>query len=267
MDKKIAIVCSWGGMRCSYTGGFLVGLGKRFPDFKPDIMIATSWGAGCAAYYLSHQLWEMERIWTEHLANPGFINPLKIRKIMNIDYAIDVVLRRIEPLDTGKILATQTKWYIVVTEVVSWIPFYFSQEDTKEKDHIFDFIQASMSVPLLYGKKIIYGTSYIDGGFGASFYKTVEKAVEFGATHILAIDASRSQSEDFDSLWSEGISIELIRNQKIPAKLLTHSKKILTESFELGLRDAINHPWLTKLFERPTWDSSQIDVDSCAKVL
>ncbi len=253
MLKKIAIVCSWGGMRCSYTGGFLVGLGRRFPDFKPDIMIATSGWAGCASYYLTDQLWEMERIWTTHLANPGTINPLKIQKMMSIDYAIDDVLRIREPLHTAKMLESETKWYIVVTQVSNQAPVYFPQEDIREKDHIYDLIQASMSVPLLYGKeKILYGTSYVDGGFGAPFYKTVKKAIELGATQILAIDSSRSQSEDIDSLRTEGVNIELIRNPKIPARLLSHSEKILTDSFELGLRDAMDHSWLDAFFERIT---------------
>ncbi len=131
MKKKIAIVCSGWGMRCSYTWGFLVGLGTKFPNFKPDIMIATSGWAGSAMYYLTDQLSEMKNIWTDHLANRGFINPLRLWKIMNIEYAIHEVLRRKEPLHVEKLVGSNVQWYITARAIRNMKANYFSQEDIR----------------------------------------------------------------------------------------------------------------------------------------
>lgn len=193
-------------------------------------------------YYLTDQLSEMKNIWTDHLANRDFINLIRLWKIMSIDYAIDIALRLKEPLQVQKLVNSKTKWYITATAVRNMEAKYFTQEDILAGDDIFDILQASMSVPLVYGRiKTFSGKHYIDGGIGAPFSKTVEKAIEMGATHILAIDASRKQNQPIESLSQHGVDILLMRNQALPARLLTHNSRILTQAFELGYRDAINH--------------------------
>ncbi len=242
VKKKTAIVCSWGGMRCSYTWGFLCGLEKRFPSQKPDIIISASGWAGSASYYLTDQFSELRNIWTKHLANPCFINPYRIYEIMSIDYAINIVLRKKEPLHVWNLLQCTTDWYIPITQVSDKNPIYFSQKNIKKGEDIFDLLMATMSIPLVYGKeKTFYGKKYIDGCIAAPFYKTIERAIELWATHILAIDVSIKQNQNISSLKTEWVHIELVRNQNMPAKLLSHSEEVLTKTFELWYKDAMEN--------------------------
>lgn len=249
-SKKTAIILSWWGMRCSYTWGFLCWLAERFPSKKPDIIIATSGWAGCATYYLTDQYDEIYNIWTNQLANTGFINPYKIYRVMSIDFVINTVLRKNKPLFIDRFLQTKTNWYITASEIPRNIPAYFSREDIVSWEDIFDIMEASMSVPVLYGwVKSFYGKKYIDGWVAAPFSATVEKAIALWATDIIAVDTSRRQNQDILSLHREWVSIYLIRNTDIPARLLTHNSKVLEETFMMGYNDALENYSLEDFFD------------------
>lgn len=249
-SKKTAIILSWWGMRCSYTWGFLCWLAQKFPSKKPDIIIATSGWAGCATYYLTDQYDEIYNIWTNQLANTGFINPYKIYRVMSIDFVINTVLRKNKPLFIDRFLQTKTNWYITASEIPRNTPAYFSRGDIVSWEDIFDIIEASMSVPVLYGwVKSFYGKKYIDGWVAAPFSATIEKAILLWATEILAIDTSRAQDQNISSLQRKWLSIHLVRNMEIPAKLLTHNPKILEETFMMGYNDALVNNSLEDFFD------------------
>src|SRR3989344_9402491 len=113
--EKIALIVTGGGMRSAYCGGVVHGLAKKHPDFKPDIIIASSGGSGCASYYATEQTDHGENIYKNLITTSKFISFLRPSKIMDIDYLIDEVFKKQAPLDVKKLKKIKQKLLFAVT--------------------------------------------------------------------------------------------------------------------------------------------------------
>ena len=237
--KKIAVVCSGGGMRSAYTGGALVALAIKHKLIAPDIIIAASGSAAFALYYLTGQYKSIERIATELLSTPKFISFLRPFRIMDIDYLIDVVFKIQEPLNTKELREQSAKYYIAITNAKTRTTSYVSNDDNAD---IFELLRATKAIPIFFNKEVyLSGISYIDGTVSASFENTVEKAKELGATHIIGIDCLARNEMDHHS-----DNFVLIANRRQPAHLLTRDSRKLRAAFDLGFSDAAQNPVLSK---------------------
>ncbi|MCX6756567.1 MAG: hypothetical protein NTW35_00200, partial [Candidatus Nomurabacteria bacterium] len=92
-----SIVLTGGGMHCSWSAGFLVGLHDA--GLLPTTILAKSGNAGNAVYIATGQSDRIKRIWTEHLSGNRFINFFRFKKIIDIDFLVDEVLTKKEPMD------------------------------------------------------------------------------------------------------------------------------------------------------------------------
>src|SRR3989344_4157308 len=163
--KKIAVVCSGGGMRSAYTGGALVALAIKHKLIAPDIIIAASGSAAFALYYLTGQYKSIERIATELLSTPKFISFLRPFRIMDIDYLIDVVFKKQDKLDSQKLSLLNTKYYIPVTNAGSKECNYFSNDSAVD---IFEILRATKAIPIFFNKQVqLNEIRYIDGTISA----------------------------------------------------------------------------------------------------
>jgi predicted patatin/cPLA2 family phospholipase len=245
-------------MRCAYSGGALVALGREFNITNPDIVIGISGGAGSLAYYLTGQYDAIETIWTDLLATNDFISLRFSRPILDIDYLIDTVFKIQSPLDIKKLKSTTTDWYFPATDVAIQKQLrFFSKEDSLD---IFEILRASMAMPLLYEKKVSLGEfQYQDGDLGLTIEDAIEKARSLDATHIIIIEShlktfrvrliDRFFKNKFEaSSLMENIPpttlpphILKIQNTHSHAGLLTHAKKKLRATFDAGYDDIKNN--------------------------
>ena len=160
MKEKIAIIVSGGGMACSYNAGVLIGLINKYRTFKPDIVIGGSGGAGISAYYISRQKKSLKNIWLNLLSDRKFINPFRFWKIINVDYLIDEIFKKQDPLDLDKVCFSKIKYFIATTNNKTGKVKYFSN---KKKSNILEALRASMAIPIVYGKTVeIDGDRYCD---------------------------------------------------------------------------------------------------------
>jgi len=258
MENKLAIVCSGGGMTCSYTAGFLKALVEEHNLTEPDILIAGSGSAGTAAYYVARQYNSVTDIWANRLSTKKFINKLRLRRIIDIDYLVDEVFKNQEPLDVKAILDSNIEFIIPATNVNTGNIKYF----TKGHADIFEVLRATKALPILYNKEVtIQGSTYCDSRISSSAELDIEKAVELNATHILVISNDKSGDSDnfIYSLWLKTQNRKFQKNyfnlerlcqsqakypntnilhfssrRKIPASLLDGNQKHLRQSIELG---------------------------------
>ncbi|OGZ45155.1 MAG: hypothetical protein A2756_01680 [Candidatus Ryanbacteria bacterium RIFCSPHIGHO2_01_FULL_48_27] len=237
-QKKIAIVCSGGGMRCAYTGGVLVALAEKHKFTSPDIIIAASGSAAFAFYYLTRQYKSIEHIATELLSTPKFISFLRPFKIMDIDYLVDEVFKKQAPLNIGLLSDLKTKYYIAATDSNSRTRSYFCNDSSVD---IFEILRATKAIPFFYNKKVVInGIDYIDGTVSTSFDDALLKARELGATHIIGIDNRPREGLHADDFI-------LIANRRQPAQLLTRDSRKLRAAFDLGFSDAARSAELSEL--------------------
>src|SRR3989338_4865023 len=157
-ERKIAIVCSGGGMRCAYTGGALIALAREFQMTSPDIIIASSGSAGMAFYYLTGQYQALKDICVELLSTPQFISFLRFWKIIDIDYLIDEVFQKQRPLRVEAL--RMTNYFIPITEVPAGSTRYVSSKDNIEP---LELLRATKALPILDRKSVkLHGKNYVD---------------------------------------------------------------------------------------------------------
>ena len=187
---KTAIVLSGGGLSCSWSVGAILGLAEKFKFKEPDILVAGSGSAGTGAYFCSGQLKSIENIWGNLLSNKKFLNFLRIHKIMDIDFLIDEIFKKLDPLDVKKLQNSKINFQIAATNYNTGKVKFFS--DFRKID-IFEVLRASKAMPVLYRKKIkIKKDKFSDGRFSSRIDLLLQRAIFLGAEKIIAINVSGS---------------------------------------------------------------------------
>ncbi len=161
---KTALVIGGGGMRAAYSGGIVSGFEKFDLSDVFDVVVGISAGSAVCAYFLSGQSELGASIYYEDLVGKEFINPARILKIMDIDY-LDLVFRKVKPLDQRHIRSSRSKFYVTVTDIRTGKGELLDTKDTKID--IIDAICASAALPVVYNKTVVIkGKEYCDGAIG-----------------------------------------------------------------------------------------------------
>lgn len=255
--QKIAIVLSEGGMSCAYSVGVILGLVDKYKLTEPDIVIGASGSSGIVAYFVAKQYKEGRNIWENLLSTKKFISFARLLKIVDIDYVVDEIFKKQEPLNTEAIRRSKTKLLIAVTNLTKGDTEYFSNDDD-----IFEVLRASNAILFFYGKTIRIGDdNYIDGAISTSFADNINKAKELGATKIIAVDnINRGLMAVFflrlyklfhPKLKKVNLGSKIILDDRIflvkPSKkllitgALDNNRKHLKETILMGFNDVMNN--------------------------
>jgi predicted patatin/cPLA2 family phospholipase len=215
-------------------------------------MIAASGSAGSAMYYLTGQYDSIQRTWTQHICSPHFLSFKRIHKIMDVDYLVDTIIRKMEPLDLDKLASIHTRYFIAVKNVSTGKARYIS---CREEVNIHEVLRATKALPIFYAKKVnINGQLFADSAFIITKEHSISKALELGATHILVLEINSRINSRFQSLTgkivsrlrgnkpnhgsiSNGVKIFRIGPDKNPAPAVTRNPKLLTAAFDKGYND------------------------------
>ncbi len=259
---KLAIVCAGGGTSCSYSGGALSALAQEQGLVRPDFMIAASGSAGSALYYLTGQYECIHRTWTQHICSPRFLSFRRMRKMMDIDYLVDTIIRKTEPLDLDKLAGVHTRFFIGVKNAATGKGRYIS---CREQLDIHEVLRAAKALPFFYGRKVKIGDEFFtDSAFIITKEHGVSKALELGATHILVLEINSRNHTGFQSLAgkivshlggkkpkhdSHGVKILRLGPDKNPAPPVTRNPRLLKASFDKGYGDVRDNAELRAFLE------------------
>jgi len=149
-----------------------------------DEVYACSSGAINAAYFLAGQAAYSMSIYYAEVNNRQFINPLRIKNILNMDYLFDQVIKRRKPLDVERVLASPSLLRISITDANTGGGFLVDAQDNRYA--LLDSLRASATHPLMSERAIKLGDrDCFDGGFANSL--PVKDAIENGCTDLLAL--------------------------------------------------------------------------------
>jgi predicted patatin/cPLA2 family phospholipase len=153
-----------------------------------DLIVGSSAGAINAAYFLAGQANDAVNLYVDHLSNRNFVNMRRIGRIVDIDYLVDVALKRHLPLDIDVIRNSSTLLEIILTDAETAEPRVVTNRDGE-----FDFyevIRATAALPVLYNKKVAVGSrSYVDGGVSDTL--PLGRALNFDPEVVLAVVTRR----------------------------------------------------------------------------
>jgi predicted patatin/cPLA2 family phospholipase len=272
--NKLAIIVPGQGMACSWAGGAMVALAKEHSLKNPDIAMASSGSAGMMSYYVAGQYSAISDILVKFLSTRRFINFFRFWKIIDIDYLIDIVLKKHVPLDEDKVINSKTHYLISATNFETGEIEYLSN---KKKDDIFEAMRATKAMPIAFGKRVhIKGNLYCDTILSSLKNLHILKAIEMGATHIIVIDSNNHKwfgkavfnvwmffrGEIFKKNYSllkqkskeqiddNNVTLLMVQPEdKLKVNTWKHSKKVLEGAINLGYQECKKHKELKKFLK------------------
>lgn len=187
---KTAWIFPGGSARAVYTAGGLYALSEMSIP-KPDIIIACSGSAPTALCYVSGQKEIIKNVWCLSLSNTKFLNFFRFSRILDINYLIDIIIKKNNPLNLDFIKNSSIKCFIPLTNSRTGDIDYYSNRDSVD---LMEVSRAATWVPFaaslfnLKGVKI-NNQFYFDSGVASRFPIHVKKAIKEGAERIIVFDS------------------------------------------------------------------------------
>ena len=165
---KYCLAVQSGGMTAAYHVGIIQGLKKRFGFGQLHRVVGSSGAIATYAYLASGQENRAQECW-ERLVQSGNLVRFKThplgKGIMNIDYLVDSLMKKIILLDVPALLASPIELGMCVSDASTGNARLFTQRQGYD---IFEILRASSAIPYFYGKKVaIDGRDYYDGEIGS----------------------------------------------------------------------------------------------------
>lgn len=181
---KSALVVQGGGMRASYSMGALLALEELGHTNSFDYVLGSSAGAINGAYFLAGQSKLATEIYINHLTNHNFVNLLRPKEILNVDYLIDVFTTEETALEKNRVLNSKSNLIFSMIHYPRAEEVFFNSKEYPLE--LMNLIKASATIPAISNKKIsINGEKYIDGAVVNPI--PIHKAIELGCTDITVI--------------------------------------------------------------------------------
>lgn len=149
-----------------------------------DSVYATSSGAVNAAYFLSGQGALGITVYFDSISNRRFFNPLRVSKMVDVEYVYDHIVRKVKVLDDRSIRAGRADFFVSVTDALTGNNVLVNVKKTAEPIPL--ILKASSALPVLYNRTVsLSGGTYVDGGLTCSI--PILQAVAHGCTDVLVL--------------------------------------------------------------------------------
>jgi predicted patatin/cPLA2 family phospholipase len=215
-DIITGLVLQGGGMRGVYSMAALVPFEELGFRYAFDHIFGSSAGAINGIYFISGQAIDGVTAYTDEISNKKFINPFRLRRIVDIDFLVDEVVKKKKALKSEIAKNAFTTMHIVLTDFLTGMPV---EVTNKEKDlDLAEAIRATAAMPILYNKVVkINGRGYIDGGLTEGV--PLLRAIELGCTDILVVLTRKpSFRRKAPNLLMRLIESPFLRNYPEPTK-------------------------------------------------
>jgi predicted patatin/cPLA2 family phospholipase len=180
----IGLVVQGGGMRGVYSMGALAALEEMGFGQCFDHVAGSSAGALNGAYFITGQASYGVETYVHYLSQKIFVNPFRLKKVVDIDYLVDYIGKKARPLNLHKLHSAHTTLHISLTESTHAQTRYVTNR-TPDID-IWEAFRATAAIPLLYNKSVKVGDGhYVDGSISARL--PVRPVVEFGCRYVVMI--------------------------------------------------------------------------------
>jgi predicted patatin/cPLA2 family phospholipase len=171
-------------MRGVISGGALLAMEELGLTEAFDEVYAESAGAINASYFLAGQGSLGSRIYFEDIASARFINPLRVRRVLDLDYLIDEVMVKTKPLDAERVVRSRSRLLVSLTNAADGGRKVVDVRATRQP--LLRILKATAAVIPLYNRAVeLADGSYVDGGIADPI--PVRNAIANGCTHILVL--------------------------------------------------------------------------------
>jgi predicted patatin/cPLA2 family phospholipase len=178
------LVVQGGGSRGIYSMGALqelqeCGLANAF-----DHVFGASAGALNASCLLSGQTEEAVDSYLNDMTTSRFVNWLRFRKIVDVDFLVDQIMTARRGLCVDRILKSPSTLHVVLTDALTRRAHMVTNRDD-QVDWV-EVLRATMALPWLYGRAVpLNGRTYLDGCLVEPV--PLLRALAAGCTDILVV--------------------------------------------------------------------------------
>jgi predicted patatin/cPLA2 family phospholipase len=171
-------------MRSVYSGAGAVALTQLGMKDVFDEVYATSAGAMNASYFISNQALLGMTVYFENCTTKTFVNPLRVWKVLDVDYIIDTVSGIGKRLDTDALTSSSTQLLISVCDQRTGEVILVDTRSTQTE--LLQVLKAAMAIPVYYNRAVdVDGCRCIDSGTVLPFPMT--HPIDRDCTDILVL--------------------------------------------------------------------------------
>src|SRR5262249_15766901 len=124
------------------------------------------------------------RIYLEDLTSMRFMNPIRVGKILDVDFLVDHVMTDVKPLRIASVLQARPRLYVSLTNASDGTGRVV--DANKESVPLFRLLKATPAVDPRYNRSVdVEGIPYADGGIAIPI--PVRNAIDNGCTHVLVL--------------------------------------------------------------------------------
>lgn len=244
--NKTCLVLEGGAMRGIYTAGVLDTLMQN--NIKFDAIIGVSAGALFGINYKSNQKGRAYRYNMKYINDKEYIglySYLTTGNIMNKSFCFDKLVNELDKFDYQAFKNNKTKFYVVVTNLLTGTPEYQELTDLKDQNQM-EYLRASGSMQYVSKPVKINNNYYLDGATGDSIpIKYMEK---LGFNKIIVVG---TRPEGYKKQYKPQPSKIFYKKYPKFIKALSNRPSMYNETIKYIEKKANNHEII---FIRPSQD-------------
>lgn len=219
VQMKTGLVLEGGAMRGMFTAGVIDVLMEN--SIKFDGIIGVSAGAAFGCNYKSNQIGRVIRYNTKYIKDKRYCGLrvlLREGNLYSTEFCYGVVPLELDVFDFDTYEKTEVEFYVVCTDIETGEAVYHKYEG--KRDHGFDWIRASASMPLVSKIVEIEGKKLLDGGMADSI-----PVREFEKMGFLKNVVVLTQPEDYVKSKNPLIPLMKLKYRKYPKLVETMARR------------------------------------------
>lgn len=257
--NKTCLVLEGGAMRGMYTAGVLDILMQN--NIKFDAIIGVSAGALFGINYKSNQKGRAYRYNMQYINDKEYIglySYLTTGNIMNKSFCFDKLVNELDKFDYQAFKNNKTKFYVVVTNLLTGTPEYQELTDLKDQNQM-EYLRASGSMQYVSKPVKINNNYYLDGATGDSIpIKYMEK---LGFNKIIVVG---TRPEGYQKQYKPQPSKIFYKQYPKFIEALSNRPSMYNETIKYIEKKANNHEII---FIRPSQDQKVKHIEKNKKKL
>jgi len=180
----LGLVVQGGGMRGVYSLAVLAAFEEMGWTRCFDHVAGASAGAMNGAHFITGQARYGVETYINYLSNRKFIDFFRLRKLVDVDYLIDDLVRHVRPFNLPALLEASTELHIALADAEDASVHYVTNR-SQDVD-LWEVFRATAALPILYNRFVkVSDRLYLDGSLSDGL--PVPRLLALGCRYIVVV--------------------------------------------------------------------------------